>query len=131
MANPSEQIDKQIAHLSDWRGQAMARLRKIINEADHNLKEEWKWGTPVWTHNGNVVSLGAFKDHLKISFFKGASLDDPKALFNAGLDAKQTRSIDLNEGDPINEHALKDLIRAAINHDASQALIRSRVSFAK
>ena len=115
MTTPSEQIDKQIADLADWRGQRMAELRKIINEADPNLKEDWKWDTPVWTAKANILALGAFKDHLKINFFKGASLEDPKGLFNAGLDAKASRSIDLHEGDSIDEDALKDLIRAAAN----------------
>jgi hypothetical protein len=113
MPTPSEQIDKQIADLPDWRGQRMADLRRIINEADPNLKEDWKWDTPVWTAKGNVLALGAFKDHLKINFFKGASLDDPQGLFNAGLDAKASRSIDLYEGDSIDEQALEGLIRAA------------------
>lgn len=98
----------------------MAELRKLINEAEPNLKEDWKWGTPVWTHKGNVVSLGAFKEHVKINFFKGASLDDPNGLFNAGLDAKATRSIDLGENAPIDEQALRDLIRAAVNQDAGR-----------
>jgi hypothetical protein len=120
MPTPSEQIDKRIADLPDWRGQRMADLRRIINDADENLKEDWKWGTPVWTHNGNVISLGAFKEHVKINFFKGASLPDPKGLFNAGLDAKATRSIDLRENDAIGEQALKDLIRAAANHNANR-----------
>jgi hypothetical protein len=115
MPTPSEEIDNQIASLADWRGQRMAELRKIINEADANLEEDWKWGTPVWTGKGNVISLGAFKEHVKVNFFKGATLDDPKGLFNAGLDAKASRSIDLHEGDPIDEQALKDLIRAAAN----------------
>jgi len=113
MTTPSEQIDKQIADLSDWRGTTMTRLRNLINEADPNLKEDWKWDTAVWTSKGNVLALGAFKDHLKINFFKGASLDDPKGLFNAGLDAKASRSIDLYEGDSIDEQALKELLRAA------------------
>ena len=120
MPTPSEQIDKQIADLTDWRGQRMAALRKLINEADPNLKEDFKWGVPVWTHNGNVVGLAAFKEHVKINFFKGASLPDPKGLFNAGLDAKATRSIDLRENDPIDEQALRDLIRAAINANAKR-----------
>src|SRR5712692_8825415 len=107
MTNPSEQIDKQIADLPDWRGQTMAHLRAIINGADPNLKEEWKWGTPVWADKGNVVALGAFKEHVKINFFKGAFLEDPQGLFNGGLDAKQTRSIDLSEGDAVDEQALK------------------------
>ncbi len=120
MPTPSEQIDKQIADLPDWRGQTLIRLRKLINEADPNLKEDWKWGTPVWTAKGNVLALGAFKDHLKINFFKGASLDDPQGLFNAGLDAKASRSIDLYEGDSIDEQALRDLIRAAVNLNAKR-----------
>jgi hypothetical protein len=120
MTTPSEQIDKQIAGLADWRGQTMVHLRKIINEADSSLKEEWKWGTPVWTSQGNVCALGAFKDHVKINFFKGASLSDPQGLFNGGLDAKASRSIDLREGDAVNEQALAQLIRAAITHNTSK-----------
>jgi len=113
MPTPSEQMDKQIADLADWRGQRMTALRKLINEADPKLSEDWKWDTPVWTAKGNVLALGAFKDHLKINFFKGASLDDPRGLFNAGLDAKASRSIDLYENDTVDEQALKELIRAA------------------
>ena len=120
MPTPSEQIDNQIADLPDWRGQTMSRLRQIINETDPNLKEDWKWDTPVWTANGNVLALGAFKDHLKINFFEGASLPDPKGLFNAGLDAKASRSIDLRENDPVDEQALRDLIRAAVNANAKR-----------
>lgn len=120
MATASEQIDKAIADLTDWRGERLSRLRTLINEADPNLKEDWKWGTPVWAHKGNVISLGAFKVHVKINFFKGASLPDPKGLFNAGLDAKATRSIDLREGDAIDEEALRDLIRAAVSQNASK-----------
>jgi hypothetical protein len=120
MATPSEQINNAIAELPDWRGKTMAHLREIINKSDPNLKEDWKWGTPVWTHKGNVVSLGAFKEHVKINFFKGASLDDPRGLFNAGLDAKETRSMDLREDDPIDEQALQDLVRSAANYNASK-----------
>jgi hypothetical protein len=115
MPTPSDEIDKQIAGLPDWRGRRMTELRKLINETDPNLKEDRKWGTAVWTSNGNVISLGAFKEHVKINFFKGASLPDPRGLFNAGLDAKATRSIDLHGNDRIDEQALKDLIRAAAN----------------
>jgi hypothetical protein len=120
MTTPSEQIDKQIADLPDWRGGTISRLRKLINDADPNLKEDWKWETAVWAFKGNVISLGAFKEHVKINFFKGASLDDPKGLFNAGLDAKATRSIDLRETDSIDEPALQDLIRAAVNLNAKR-----------
>ncbi len=110
---PAQLITNQIAELADWRGKMLARLRKLILEADPDITEEWKWGTPVWSHKGNVVAVGAFKDHLKINFFKGASLKDPKGLFNASLEAKATRAIDLRDGDKINESALKELIRAA------------------
>ena len=115
--NPSELIDKQIADLPGWRGQMLARLRELIHEADPDLTEEWKWNTAVWTHNGTVCALSAFKDHVKINFFKGASLADPDGLFNSGLDAKNSRSIDLYEGDTIDEPALKNLIRSAAAHN--------------
>lgn len=111
---PSQLIDNQIAELADWRGKILARLRKLIHEAAPNIIEEWKWDTAVWTQNGLVCSAGAFKDHVKLNFFKGASLKDPKGLFNAGLEAKVTRAIDFNEGDTINEPALKELISAAV-----------------
>ena len=103
---PSQLITNQIAELADWRGKLLARLRKLILEADPDITEEWKWGTAVWSNKGNVVAIGAFKDHVKLNFFKGASLKDPKGLFNAGLDAKATRAIDLFESDKINEAAL-------------------------
>jgi hypothetical protein len=97
----------------------LARLRKLILEADPDLVEEWKWNTPLWSRNGKVLAAGAFKDHVKLNFFKGASLQDPHGLFNAGLDAKGSRDIDLLEGDKINEPALKKLVRAAVAHNAS------------
>jgi hypothetical protein len=113
LMKPSEQIDKQIADLPDWRGQMFATLRKLIDEADPDLSEQWKWNTAVWASNGNVCADGAFKNHVKVNFFKGASLPDPHGLFNSGLDAKAMRSIDLYEGDTIDELALQDLVRAA------------------
>jgi hypothetical protein len=116
---PSEYITNYIAELSDWRGELLARLRKLVHEAAPDLREEWKWDTPVWSQKGNVVAIGAFKDHIKLNFFKGASLEDPKNLFNAGLDAKATRAIDLNEDEQIDEFALKDLIRAAVAYNLS------------
>src|SRR5262249_29580862 len=112
--NASQQIDKEIAGLSDWRGRMMVRLRKVINDADPKLKEEFKWHTAVWSAHGNVCALGAFKDHIKINFFKGASLPDPRGLFNGGLEAKASRSIDLREGEAINASHLKALVRAAV-----------------
>jgi hypothetical protein len=111
--NASKLIDKQIADLPDWRGKLIARLRKIILKADPDIVEEWKWDTAVWSHGGLVCAAGAFKDHVKLNFFKGASLKDPKKLFNAGLDAKTTRAIDFREGDAVNEPALRELIRDA------------------
>ncbi len=116
---PSQRITDYIAKLADWRGKQLARLRQIVLKADPDMVEEWKWGTPVWSRHGNVVAVGAFKDHLKINFFQGAALPDPHGLFNAGLDAKATRAIDLFEGDKINEAALKDLIRAAVALNAA------------
>jgi hypothetical protein len=112
-------ITNQIAELGDWRGRMLARLRKVILEADPHITEEWKWNTAVWTHEGLVCSAGAFKDHVKLNFFKGTSLKDPKGLFNAGLDAKSTRAIDFSEGDSIDTSALKNLIRAAVAHNLS------------
>ena len=116
---PSEHITNYIAKLSDWHGEMLARLRNLVREAAPELREEWKWDTPVWSQKGNVVAIGAFKDHIKLNFFKGASLEDPKGLFNAGLDAKATRAIDLHEGDHIDESALKELIRAAVAYNIS------------
>jgi hypothetical protein len=115
----SQHIDHHIKELSDWRGKRLARLRKLILEAAPELTEEWKWETPVWSYRGNVVAGGAFKDHIKLNFFKGASLKDPNGLFNAGLDAKATRGIDFHEGDEIDEAALKDLVREAVAYNKS------------
>ena len=115
--NPNERIDKQIAELTDWRGQMFVQLRKLIHEADPDITEEWKWNTAVWSHQGLVCALGAFKKAVKMNFFQGAYLEDPHALFNAGLDAKTTRAIDFHEDDAIDESALKDLIRSAVTHN--------------
>ena len=117
--SPSQQIDRYIQELGDWRGAIVARLRKLILEAEPNLTEEWKWDTPVWSLKGNVVAAGVFKDHVKLNFFKGASLNDPNGLFNAGLDAKATRAIDIAEGKTIDEKALKDLVRTAVAYNTS------------
>ena len=110
----SQHIDKHIAELNDWRGKMLARLRKLVLEAAPELAEEWKWDTPVWAYKGNVVAGGAFKDHIKLNFFKGASLKDPKKLINSGLEAKTSRSIDFREDSKIDEAALKELIREAV-----------------
>ena len=116
---PSQLITERITELDDWRGEMLAQLRQLILEADPDIVEAWKWDTPVWTHKGNVVAAGAFKDHVKLNFFKGASLDDPNGLFNAGLEAKATRAIDIHEGDTVREDALKDLIRTAVAQNMS------------
>jgi len=116
---PSQHINNYIADLSDWRGEMIVKLRELVLEATPDIREAWKWDTPVWSQKGNVVAIGAFKDHVKLNFFKGASLDDPHGLFNAGLYAKATRAIDLNKGDTINESALKELIRAAVAYNLS------------
>lgn len=115
----SQLITNQIAELNDWRGTMLAQIRTLIHEAAPELTEEWKWNTAVWTRNGLVCAAGAFKDHVKLNFFKGASLKDPKHLFNAGLEAKGTRAIDFHEGANLNAAALKDLIRAAAAHNLS------------
>ena len=118
--NASEQIDTQIAGLDDWRGELLGRLRTLIGEADPALKEDWKWGTAVWTSGGNVCSAGAFKDHVKLNFFKGASLEDPHRLFNAGLEAKDSRSIDFAEGATVDAAAIKELVRSAVASNKGQ-----------
>jgi len=111
---PSQEIDKFIKEQTDWRGKWIAKFRALILKTAPEVTEEWKWGVPVWSYNGNVVASGVFKDHVKLNFFKGASLNDPKGLFNAGLEAKATRAIDISENDKIDEKALKELIRAAV-----------------
>jgi len=129
--NASELIDNRIKELSDWRGKTLARIRKLVLDAVPDIVEEWKWDTPVWSNNGNVVAAGAFKDHLKINFFKGTLLDDPSHLFNAGLEAKASRGVDIHEGDKINEAALKDLIRAAAALNAPKAKTSKKAASAK
>lgn len=117
--NASQRITNQLAELGDWRGKVLASLRKVILDAAPDITEEWKWGTAVWTNNGLVCAAGAFKDHVKLNFFKGASLEDPNRLFNAGLDAKATRAIDFNKGDKMDVPALKALIRAAVAYNVA------------
>ncbi len=111
---PSQEIDKFINDLTDWRGKWIKQFRDLILKTAPEVTEEWKWGVPVWAYKGNVVASGVFKDHVKLNFFKGASLPDPKKLFNAGLDAKATRAIDIAENDKIDMAALKELVRAAV-----------------
>src|SRR3984957_5908695 len=118
-------IDQLIAKLTDWRGKTFAGIRKSILEADREIIEEWKWmGSPVWSHDGIIAVGNAHKDKVKLTFSHGASLPDPDKLFNAGLEGKVWRAIDLFEGDKVNERALKTLIRAAV--DFNQAKLKKK-----
>jgi hypothetical protein len=119
--NPSERIDRLIAELRDWRGETFAALRKAILASDREIIEEWKWmGTPVWSREGIIALANAHKKWVKLTFANGAHLPDPDKLFNAGLEGNMRRAIDLFEGDKINERALKNLIRAAIDFNQSK-----------
>src|ERR1700756_3421213 len=116
--NPSERIDQLIAGLTDWRGKTLAGIRKTIREADREIIEEWKWmGSPVWSRDGILVVGNAHKDKVKLTFSHGAHLPDPDRLFNNGLQGNQWRAVDLFEGDKVNERALKNLIRAAVEYN--------------
>jgi hypothetical protein len=116
--NASEIIDKQIAALKDWRGKMLGDLRKTIHDADPEIVEELKWkGHPTWSHDGIICVATPLKDKLKLTFIHGASLPDPNKLFNAGLGGGQWRAMDFQEGDRINERALKDIIRAAVAYN--------------
>jgi hypothetical protein len=120
--NPSQQIDRLIAGLADWRGKTFAGVRKNILAADPEIIEEWKWmGSPVWYHDGIIALANAHKDKVKLTFAYGASLPDPDKLFNAGLEGNARRAIDLFEGDKINERALKNLIRAAVDYNQTKS----------
>src|SRR5580658_10355763 len=118
MESASELIDEMIAELTDWRGKTLASVRKSILAADPEIIEEWKWmGSPVWSHDGMIAVGNAHKDKVKLTFSHGASLPDPDQLFNAGLGGKAWRAIDFFEGDKIDERALKNLIRAAVDYN--------------
>lgn len=115
MQSASALIDERIRELGDWRGELLARIRKIIHEVDPEVVEEWKWrGTPIWSHAGMVCTGETYKQVVKITFAKGAALKDPSRLFNSSLEGNVRRAIDIHEGEKINEKALKDLIRAAV-----------------
>jgi hypothetical protein len=116
--HPSERIDELIAALTDWRGRTLAGIRKSILAADREIIEEWKWmGSPVWSRDGIIAVGNAHKDKVKLTFANGASLPDPDKLFNNGLGGKVWRAIDLFEGDKVNDRALKDLVRAAVDYN--------------
>jgi hypothetical protein len=113
--SPSQRIDARIKELGDWRGEMLARIRKLIKQADPDVVEEWKWrGVPVWYHDGMICTGETYKSVVKMTFAKGASLEDPAGLFNSSLDGNTRRAIDIHEGDKIDEKALKALIRAAV-----------------
>jgi hypothetical protein len=113
--NPSELIDERIADLGDWRGETLARLRTLIHEADPHVVETWKWrGVPVWEHDGIICTGETYKDYVKTTFHKGASLDDPSGIFNASLDGNARRAIDFHEDDVLDEPAFTELVRAAV-----------------
>ena len=125
--NASKRIDKRIRELGDWRGKTLSKVREIIKEADPDIVEEWKWvkptnpGTPVWSHNGGICTGETYKNVVKLTFFKGAALNDPSGLFNSSLDGKVRRAIDFHEGEKIDEKALKTLVRAAVTLNKSTA----------
>lgn len=116
--NPSERIDQMIAEITDWRGKTFASVRKSILEADPEIIEEWKWmGSPVWSRDGMIAVANAHKGKVKLTFAHGAGLPDPDKLFNAGLEGNARRAIDFFEADKVNERALKNLVRAAIDYN--------------
>jgi hypothetical protein len=120
--SPSQRIDAKIQELSDWRGETLARVRALIKQADPEVAEEWKWrGVPVWYHDGMICTGETYKNYVKMTFAKGASLEDPSGLFNSSLEGNTRRAIDIHEGDKIDEKALKALIRAAVALNTSSA----------
>jgi hypothetical protein len=117
----SELISKRIVELGDWRGETLARMRKLIKEADPGVVEEWKWmGTPIWSHDGIICTGESYKNHVKLTFAKGASLKDPARLFNSSLDGKVRRAIDIHEGEKVDESAFKALVKAAVALNGSK-----------
>jgi hypothetical protein len=112
--SPSQLIDARISELNDWRGKKLSQIRALIKQADPEVVEEWKWGVPVWSHNGLICTGETYKDHVKVTFAKGASLNDLARLFNASLDGNTRRAIDIHEGEEINASAFKALIHAAV-----------------
>ena len=119
-APASRLIDQRIEELGDWRGEMLSKLRGLIKQADPEIVEEWKWDVPVWSHDGLICTGEAYKKVVKMTFAKGASLEDPSGLFNSSLEGNTRRAIDFHEGEKINEKALKALIRAAVSLNASR-----------
>ena len=128
VASASRLIDARIQELGDWRGEMLSRLRALIKQADPKVVEEWKWrGTPVWSHDGIICTGETYKNVVKMTFSRGASLDDPSGLFNSSLEGRARRAIDFREGDKVNEKALKTLIRAAVALNTSAPATARRV----
>jgi hypothetical protein len=120
--SPSQLIDARIKELGDWRGEMLSRLRSLVKEADPEVVEEWKWrGVPVWSHAGLICTGETYKNVVKMTFAKGAALEDPSGLFNSSLEGNTRRAIDFHEGDKIDERALKTLVRAAVSLNKSKA----------
>ena len=119
--SPSRMIDERITELGDWRGKMLSRLRTLIKQADPEVVEEWKWDVPVWSHDGLICTGETYKKAVKMTFAKGAALEDPSGLFNSSLDGNTRRAIDFHEGEKIDEKALKALVRAAVALNASRA----------
>jgi hypothetical protein len=120
--SPSQLIDARIKELSDWRGETLSRIRALIKQADPKAVEEWKWGVPVWSHDGLICTGETYKNAVKMTFAKGASLKDPSDLFNSSLEGKVRRAIDFHQGDKVDEQALKALIRAAVKLNTSKGV---------
>lgn len=112
--SPSQMIDERIMELGDWRGKKLSQLRRLIKQADPEVVEEWKWKVPVWAHNGIICTGETYKNVVKMTFSRGAALEDPSGLFNSSLEGNTRRAIDFHEGDKIDEKALKDLLRTAV-----------------
>jgi hypothetical protein len=127
MESASAQIDERIMELGDWRGKTLAHLRKLIHDADPGIQEEWKWmGTPVFSHDGIVCTGETYKQVVKLTFARGASIEDPKKLFNSSLDGNVRRAIDLREGEKIDEAAFRQLIRAAVKANSAARAARKK-----
>ncbi len=119
--SPSRLVDARIRELGDWRGQMLGRLRALVKEADPEVVEEWKWGVPVWSHDGLICTGETYKNVVKMTFARGAALKDPSRLFNSSLGGNTRRAIDFHEGEKIDEEALKSLVRAAVTLNTSKA----------
>jgi hypothetical protein len=125
-SDPSKLIDQKIVDLADWRGEMIAKLRKVIHDVDPEVVEEWKWmGTPTWSHDGILLIINAHKDKVKLTFSEGARLPDPEKLFNSMLGGNKWRAIDFFEGDKINDRAVKNLVRAAIALNIRHKVLRA------